>query len=63
MDFITSYEITGEALVTDTHALSDFIEYNLKDEISKKYSETQGRIKITNKIDESDGLNYSYPKK
>lgn len=58
-----NYEITREGLVTDTQALSDFIEYNLKGEIPKKYSETQGRIKITNKTDESDGTHRLYHKK
>ena len=52
------YEITREGLVTDTQALSDFIEYNLKGEIPKEYSEIQGRIKITNKTDDSDDETY-----
>ena len=50
---LSDYEITREALVTDTHALSNFIEYDLKGEIPEKYSESQGRIIATNGTDES----------
>ena len=59
----SDYEITREALVTDTHALSNFIEYNLKGEIPEKYTESQGRIIATNEIDESVGSIRTYKKK
>ena len=59
----SDYEISREALVTDTHALSNFIEYNLKGEIPEKYTESQGRIIATNEIDESVGSIRTYKKK
>ena len=59
----SDYEITREALVTDTHALSNFIEYDLKGEIPEKYTESQGRIIATNEIDESVGSIRTYKKK
>ena len=59
----SDYEITREALVTDTHALSIFIEYNLKGEIPEKYPESQGRIIATNEIDKSVGRIRTYKKK
>ena len=59
----SDYEITREALATDTHALSIFIEYNLKGEIPEKYSESQGRIIATNEIDKSVGRIRTYKKK
>ena len=56
---LADYEITKDALVTDTHALSNFIENNLKGELPEKYSKIQGRIKITNESDKSDQLDKS----
>ena len=60
---LSDYEITREALVTDTNALSIFIEYNLKGEIPEKYSESQGRIIATNEIDKSVGRIRTYKKR
>ena len=59
----SDYEITREALVTDTHALSNFIEYNLKGEIPEKYTESQGRIIASIEINESVGSIRTYKKK
>ena len=47
------YEVSREALVTDTNALSDYIKEDLKGIIPQKYSQPQGRIVATNKTDES----------
>ena len=60
---LSDYEITREALVTDTHALSNFIEYDLKGEIPEKYTESQGRIIASNEINESVGSIRTYKKK
>ena len=59
----SDYEITREALVTDTHALSNFIEYDLKGEIPEKYTESQGRIIASIEINESVGSIRTYKKK
>ena len=59
----TDYEVTREALVTDTHAVSNFIEYDLDGVIPQKYSESQGRIISTNETDESIGRFITYNKK
>ena len=58
----TDYEVTREALVTDTHAVSNFIEYDLEGVIPKSYSESQGRVINTNENNKSVGCFITYKK-
>ena len=60
---LTDYEIAREALVTDTHAVSNFIEIYLKGVIPKSYSESQGRVIATNENDKSIGHFITYKTK
>ena len=60
---LTDYEIAREALVTDTHAVSNFIEMDLKGIIPKSYSESQGRVIVTNENDKSVGYFITYKTK
>jgi 2',3'-cyclic-nucleotide 2'-phosphodiesterase (5'-nucleotidase family) len=56
---LSEYDVSREALVTDTQALSDFIEEDLKRTIPEKYSQLQGRINITNET-ETEQINDIY---
>ena len=60
---LTDYEIAREALVTDTHAVSNFIEMDLKGIIPKSYSESQGRVIATNENDKSISYFITYKTK
>ena len=44
----SKYEVTNESLMTDTDAISNYIENNLNGEIPEKYKNHQGRINIKN---------------
>ena len=60
-DMLTEYDVSREALVTDTQALSDFIEEDLNGTIPEKYSQLQGRINITNETEtETEKINGIY---
>ena len=56
---LSEYDVSREALVTDTQSLSDFIEEDLKGTIPEKYSQLQGRINITNET-ETEQINDIY---
>ena len=61
---ISKVEVDKEALLTDTDAVTNYIQENLKGKIPDKYKDVQGRINISTKKEEDSSENsYSYFKK
>ena len=59
---ISKVEVDKEALLTDTDAVTNYIQEILKGKIPDKYKDVQGRINISTKKEE-DSSSYSYFKK
>ena len=57
------YEVANESLITETDALSLYIQNVLKGEIPEKYKDLQGRINIMNKNESIKNINYLDNKK
>ena len=56
-EMFDKYDISREALSTDTESLSDFIKNELKGNIPEIYAQTQGRIIISKDISSNPDLN------